>query len=84
MVQMLDLPGVPPRTGVMEVQDQIAERFKETELAQRLESCSSMSGQARKDCLAEAAALLLEAIEDVFVSTLEQLTWSLVWMGVEG
>jgi hypothetical protein len=84
MVQVIDLPGVPTRTDVIEVQDQITERFKQTELAQRLDSCSTMNGQARKDCLSEAAALVLETIEDEFISTLESLDWSLVWMGVEG
>jgi hypothetical protein len=85
MVQLLDLTDATSgRTNLVEVQDQIADNYSNTEFAQRLDSCAGLSSNDRRDCIAEVAALVLETVEDEFLATLEPLGWSLVWMGVEG
>lgn len=84
MVQLLDIPNIGIFQERLGLDDHFVEQFWETPLGEKIQSCDALSGGARDQCVTEAVEIAIDVIEELFLDLIEQLGWSLVWMGVEG
>jgi hypothetical protein len=84
MVQLLDIPNIGIFQERLGLDDHIVEQFWQTPLGEKIQSCDALSGGAREQCVTEAVEMAIDVIEEFFLGLIEQLGWSLAWMGVEG
>jgi hypothetical protein len=84
MVQLLEYPDIESFRTLFSLREYFADKFQTTPLGEKLQSCEPLTGQARTQCVAEAVDLTIDVIEEQFLALIEQLGWSLAWMGVEG